>query len=42
MLPPACTEYVRTRRNEVDGEFETINSAYYLEDNWSVTPTAWC
>ncbi|MFL6619141.1 MAG: carboxypeptidase regulatory-like domain-containing protein [Povalibacter sp.] len=31
------TEYVRTRQNEVDGEFETINSAYYLEDNWSVT-----
>jgi hypothetical protein len=31
------TEYVRTRQNEVDGEFETINTAYYLEDNWSVT-----
>lgn len=31
------TEYVRTRQNEVDGEFETINSAYYLEDNWSIT-----
>lgn len=31
--------YVRTRSNEVNGEFETINSAYYLEDNWSVTPT---
>ena len=34
---PVGTEYVRTRQNEVDGEFETINSAYYLEDNWSVT-----
>jgi outer membrane receptor for Fe3+-dicitrate len=33
------TEYVRTRQNEVDGEFETLNSAYYLEDNWSVTDT---
>lgn len=32
------TDYVRTRQNEVDGEFETINSAYYLEDNWQVTP----
>jgi hypothetical protein len=32
------TEYVRTRQNEVSGEFETINSAYYLEDNWQVTP----
>lgn len=30
--------YVRARRLEVDGTFETINSAYYLEDNWSITP----
>jgi hypothetical protein len=37
VLPPGVTEYVRTRTNEVDGEFESINSAYYLEDNWSVT-----
>lgn len=36
---PIDTDYVRTRQNEVDGEFETINSAYYLEDNWSVTPS---
>ena len=36
---PIGTDYVRTRSNEVDGEFETINSAYYLEDNWSVTPS---
>ena len=35
-LRPA-TEYVRTRNDGVAGEFETINSAYYLEDNWSVT-----
>ena len=35
---PVGTEYVRTRRNEVDGEFEIDNSAYYLEDNWSITP----
>jgi hypothetical protein len=34
---PAGTEYVRTRQNEVFGSFETINSAYYLEDNWSIT-----
>ncbi|HEY5807582.1 MAG TPA: TonB-dependent receptor [Povalibacter sp.] len=33
------TEYVRTRQNEVSGVFETTNSAYYLEDNWSVTPS---
>lgn len=35
---PVGTFYVRTRQNEVNGEFETINSAYYLEDNWSITP----
>lgn len=33
------SEFVTTRRYGVDGEFETINSAYYLEDNWSVTPS---
>jgi hypothetical protein len=33
------TEYVRTRQNEVSGEFETVNSAYYLEDNWQITPS---
>jgi outer membrane receptor for ferrienterochelin and colicin len=37
VLPPGVTDYVRTRANEVDGEFESINSAYYLEDNWSIT-----
>jgi hypothetical protein len=35
---PANTPYVQTRRNEVDGEFESVNRAYYVEDNWSVTP----
>jgi hypothetical protein len=37
--PAGVTHFVRTRQNEVDGEFETINAAYYLEDNWSVTDT---
>lgn len=37
VFPPA-TSYVRTRRLEVDGVFETLNTAYYLEDNWQVTP----
>ncbi|HEU4625788.1 MAG TPA: TonB-dependent receptor [Steroidobacteraceae bacterium] len=36
--PAGVTEFVRTRQNEVNGTFETINSAYYLEDNWSITP----
>lgn len=35
---PDGAEYVRTRRYGVDGSFETTNSAFYLEDNWSVTP----
>jgi hypothetical protein len=37
--PAGVTDFVRTRQNEVDGEFETLNSAYYIEDNWSVTDT---
>jgi len=38
VVPAGVTSYVRTRRLEVDGTFETENSAYYLEDTWSVTP----
>lgn len=38
VVPPGTTAYVRARRYEISGEFETDNSAYYLEDNWSVTP----
>src|SRR5690349_722509 len=37
--PAGVTEFVRTRQNEVNGSFETLNSAFYLEDNWSVTDT---
>ena len=37
--PAGITEFVRTRQNEVAGSFETLNNAYYLEDNWSVTDT---
>ncbi|HDS1559142.1 TPA: TonB-dependent receptor [Stenotrophomonas maltophilia] len=37
-IVPASGLVARTRRYEVDGSFETINSAYYLEDNWQVTP----
>lgn len=38
VVPEGVTAYVRTRRLEVDGTFETINSAWYLEDNWNLTP----
>lgn len=37
--PAGITDFVRTRQNEVSGNFETLNNAYYLEDNWSVTDT---
>ncbi len=38
VVPDGYTAYVRARRYEIAGTFETVNSAYYLEDNWSVTP----
>lgn len=31
------TDVIQARRKVTGGEFETVNSAYYLEDNWSVT-----
>ena len=38
VIPPGYTGYVRARRYEINGTFESTNSAYYLEDNWQVTP----
>ena len=38
IVPAGVIAKIRTRRFEVDGTFETVNNAYYLEDNWSVTP----
>lgn len=38
VVPPGATAYVRTRQQETTGTFETLNTAYYIEDNWSVTP----
>ncbi|HEX2139549.1 MAG TPA: carboxypeptidase regulatory-like domain-containing protein [Woeseiaceae bacterium] len=37
--PAGVTAYVRTRTNEVDGEFESTNFAFYLEDSWQLTDT---
>jgi outer membrane receptor for ferrienterochelin and colicin len=37
VVPPGYSGYVRARRNEISGNFETDNSAWYIEDNWSVT-----
>lgn len=39
VLPAGYTAYVRARRYEIAGTFQTTNSAYYLEDNWQITPT---
>jgi hypothetical protein len=38
VIPPGYTGYVRARRYQIAGNFETTNSAYYIEDNWQVTP----
>lgn len=38
IVPAGVTAYVRARQQEVSGTFESINSAYYIEDNWQVTP----
>ncbi|ROU07821.1 TonB-dependent receptor [Lysobacter enzymogenes] len=38
VVPAGVNAYVRARQQEVTGTFETINSAYYIEDNWQVTP----
>lgn len=37
-LPAGYDGYVRARRYEIAGTFTTVNSAYYLEDNWQLTP----
>jgi hypothetical protein len=37
VVPAGVDAYVRTRSNEVNGEFETTATAYYLEDSWQIT-----
>ncbi|HEX7111806.1 MAG TPA: TonB-dependent receptor [Mizugakiibacter sp.] len=38
VVPPGYTAYVRARRYEIAGVFDTKNSALYLEDSWHATP----
>lgn len=38
VIPPGYQGYVRARRYEIAGNFETTAQAYYFEDNWSLTP----
>lgn len=37
IVPDGVTQVVRDRKRTVAGNFETISSAYYLEDIWNVT-----
>ena len=37
VVPAGVDAYVRTRSNEVVGEFETAATAFYLEDSWQIT-----
>lgn len=39
VVPAGVTSMVASRNYAIGGEFETLNSAYYLEDTWSVTDT---
>ena len=39
IVPPGYDAYVRQRQVSTFGNFSTIESAYYLEDNWNITPT---
>ena len=36
-VPDGYYAYVRQRRYEIHGNFETTNQAWYVEDNWSLT-----
>lgn len=38
VIPDGYQGYVRARRYEIGGNFQTTAQAYYLEDNWSITP----
>ena len=37
-IPDDVTQMLMARRNVSGGEFETVANAFYLEDQWSVTP----
>ncbi len=38
VVPPGYDAYIRVRRYEIAGKFTTVDSAYYIEDNWNITP----
>jgi hypothetical protein len=38
VVPAGYDAYIRARRYVIAGTFATVDSAYYIEDNWSITP----
>jgi hypothetical protein len=38
VVPPGYFAYIRQRQYEISGTFATIDSAYYIQDDWQVTP----
>ncbi|MGN6227601.1 MAG: TonB-dependent receptor [Dyella sp.] len=38
VMPAGYDAYVRARRYEIGGTFTTLNAAWYVEDNWQLTP----
>jgi len=38
VIPDGYDAYIRARRYEISGNFETTANAWYIEDNWSITP----
>lgn len=38
VVPAGYDAYIRARRYEIAGVFTTTNSAFYIEDNWQITP----
>lgn len=37
VILPATTNVIQARHRVLGGDFETVNNAYYLEDNWNIT-----
>jgi hypothetical protein len=38
VVPPGYDAYVYQRRYTIAGNFATVDTAYYIEDSWSITP----
>jgi len=38
VVPVGYDAYIRARRYQISGNYETDNAAWYVEDNWSIAP----